>query len=144
MPFEIRDLDEGRGNLIIGSGTVTSEEYLTTHKAHLAQAEDKFRKYRYSLADYTAVTKVKVFSKDVRLIGELSKHAAAVNPDAIVAVVADQDVIYGLSRMWQISSDGTQWEIRVFKSTDDAKEWIAERVKERFGIDDLTIDCTRR
>jgi hypothetical protein len=144
MPIEIRDLDEGRGNLIIGSGTVTSEEYLTTHKAHLTQAEDKFRKYRYSLCDYTTVTKVEISSKDVQLIAKLSKDAAAVNPDAVVAVVADRDVIYGLSRMWQISSDGTQWEIRVFKSTDDAKKWIVERVKERFGIDDLTLGCTGR
>jgi hypothetical protein len=144
MPLEIRDLDEERGNLITGSGTVTSEEYLAALKAHLAQAKDKFQKYRYSLSDYTAVTKVEISSKDVELIAQLSKDAAVLNPDAVVAVVAPRDAAYGMARMWQILSDEAQWDIRVFRSTDDAKEWIVERVKERFGIDDLTMSCTGR
>jgi hypothetical protein len=70
--------------------------------------------------------------------------AAAVNPDAIVAVVAETDLTYGLSRMWEIMCDEIDWEIRIFRSTEEARNWIMERVKERWNIIDLTIVSTGR
>jgi hypothetical protein len=49
MPIEIRDLDNGIGVLISGTGVVTEEEFVDSHKKHLTQDEEKFKKYRYSM-----------------------------------------------------------------------------------------------
>lgn len=67
-------------------------------------------------------------------------RSAEVNPDALVAVVAPNDLEFGLSRMWQILSDETPWEIRVFRGGEEARMWIRERAKERWKITDLTVD----
>ena len=123
-----------------GRGILASEEYLSVLRDHLTADKEKFKRYRYSLSDYTAVTKVEVSADDVRLIAKLSVYASNLNPELVVAIVADRDVSYGLSRLWQLSTDESEWEILVFRSRDDAEAWLRERCRERFGIDDLTLD----
>ena len=139
MPIEIKDLDDGMGVSIIGRGVVTEEEYVDTLKKHLTQDKNKFKKYRYSISDYTAATKEKVPTKAINLIAQLCKEAALVNPDAVVAVVADKDITYGLSRMWEFFLGEIIWEVMVFRSRHDAETWVKKRVNEKFGINDLTM-----
>ena len=139
MPIEIRDLDGGIGNIILGSGVLTGEEYKNAIKTHLSQDRVKFKKYRYCLSDYTEVAKVDVPSSDIELVARLCKEAAVVNPEAVVANVAEKDIAFGLSRMWEILIDETNWEVMVFRKRGDAEAWIKEKVKEKYGIVDLTF-----
>ncbi|MCK5012153.1 MAG: hypothetical protein KAS98_16775, partial [Deltaproteobacteria bacterium] len=99
----------------------------------------KFKKYRYCLADWTVVSKVEIPTKAIKLIALLSKRAAIVNPDVVIATVADQDIMYALSRMAQTLRDEMNWENEVFRKRQDAKTWIRARVKQKYGIDDLTF-----
>lgn len=62
MPIEIKDLQGGLGNIIIGFGVVTDKEYVDALKEHLTQDKEKFKRYRYSLCDFTAITKAEVSS----------------------------------------------------------------------------------
>lgn len=143
MPIAITDLDEGIGNSILGSGSLTSKEYINALKKHLAQDTVKFKNYRYSLADYTAVTQLEeVPAGDVHLLADLCRQAAQINPDAIVAIVANKDFLFGLSRMWEILMHEAGWDIMVFKTRDSAETWIREKAKLKFGIEDLTISGT--
>lgn len=139
MPIEIRDMDGGIGNLIVGAGEVTEEEYIDALKKHLTQNRDKFKKYRYSIIDFTKVTEASVSSKAISLIANLCKGAAKVNPDPVVAVVANQELIYGLSRMWEMLCEETKWKIMVFRSRDDGVAWLKERVRDQYGDTDLTM-----
>jgi hypothetical protein len=140
MPIEVRDLDEGVGILIVGTGIVTDKEYVDAHKKYLMQDEDKLKKYRYSLSDYTGVTKAATSTEAITLIANLCKRVAKISPEAVVvAVVANQDMIYGLARMSQILMDETGWEHQVFRNREDAESWIKKRVKEKYGIDDLKM-----
>jgi len=43
--------------------------------------------------------------------------------------------------MWEIivENTGLQWETMVFRDREDAEDWIREKVKDKFGIDDLTF-----
>ena len=140
MPIEIKDLDGGRGNLIVGKEVLTGEEYVRALEDHLTGDKEKFKKYRYSLSDYTAVTEVEIPSGDIELMAEMCMKAAAVNPDAVVALITDDDLLYGLSRMWEILIDNTSWETMVFRNRKDAFAWVEKRVKEKHGIDDLTFE----
>jgi len=139
MPIEIKDVDGGRGNVITASGFLRDEEYIETLKRHLSQDKEKFKKYRYSLADYRAVTEVEISTPAIQLVASLCKAAAFVNPDVVVAVVAESDLKFGLSRMWEMLCEGIPWETSVFKSYEDAEKWIAERVKDKWNIVDPTI-----
>ena len=130
MPIEIRDLDGGLGNIILGRGTVTEAEYVDVLKKHLTQDKAKFKKYRCSLIDLTAVSKVEVSTKAIKLIAEHCMSAAIGNSEIVVAEVADKDLIFGLARMWEILTDATDWEIMVFRNREDADDWIRQKVKE--------------
>jgi len=139
MPIEIKDLDEGLGVSIIGRGVITDEEYLEALTEHLMQNKEKFKKYRYSLSDFTAVTKVCVSTKTITLINNLCISAAKINPNAVVATVADRDLIYGLARMSQLHIAETGWESMVFRDRRDAEAWIKKRVLEKYRIGGLTV-----
>ena len=140
MSINIRDVDGGLGNIITGRGIIIDEEYVDSLKKHLTQDEDKFKKYRYSLSDYTATTEIDIATESVDLIAHYCRKASVVNPEAVVAIVADEDLIYGLARMWEILIDETDWDTMVFRKREDAEAWIRERVKEKYEINDLTFD----
>ena len=65
----------------------------------------------------------------------LSKNALKVNPDIVIASVADQDIMFGLTRMAHAMRDGTDCENEIFQNRQDAEEWIREKVK-KYGIED--------
>jgi hypothetical protein len=52
----------------------------------------------------------------------------------VVAVVAAQELLFGLSRMWEMLADETGWESMICRDRGDAEAWIKKRVKEKFGI----------
>ena len=139
MPIKISDLDGGLGNLILGSGVIDDKEYLKAFREHLMQDAAKFRRYRYSLGDWTQVTQVNVTNDAIHQIADLCKKVSSVNPDAVVAVAAKSDVVFGLSRMSQLLMDETGWEHKVFRNREDAEEWIKAKVREKHGIADLTM-----
>jgi hypothetical protein len=72
----------------------------------------------------------------IKLIARFNIKAATVNPDVIIATVADQDIMYGLSRMAQTLRDDAAWENEVFRNRQDAEAWIKARVKQKYGIAD--------
>lgn len=139
MPIEIKDLDGGLGNLIKGYGVLNGTEYLSALKNHFSQDPEKFKKYIYSLCDFTGVTKLNMDSQDIAHAVKISREAAEINLNAVVAIVADKDITFGMSRMWAILFDEKNWEVLVVKDREDAEKWIKSRVKEKIGIDGLTI-----
>ena len=139
MPIEINDWDGGLGNIIHGRGIVSDRELIDVLKRHLTQDREKFRKYRYSLCDLTAVTKLDVTNKTVETVANLCIEAAKVNLDPVVAFVGKRDHVFGLMRMHEVKISGTDWETMVFRSKREAVGWIKEQVKEKFGIVNLSF-----
>ena len=139
MAIEIKDLDGGLGNLILGSGVIDDEEYFGILREHLMQDDTKFRKYCYSLCDWTQVAQVNVSNDAIYKVANLCKNASSVNPDAVVGIAAKSDLAFGLSRMSQMLMTETGWEYKVFRNREDAEEWIKATVREKYGIDDLSM-----
>ena len=139
MPVEIKDLDGGLGNLITGYGVLRGQEYLDAIKNHLSQDPEKFKKYIYSMCDLTKVTQLEVDSNDIDHAAKLCRESAEINLNAVVAIVSDKDITFGMSRMWEILFDEKNWEVMVFRDRADAEKWLMSRVKEKIGIDDLKI-----
>jgi len=139
MPIEIEDCDGGIGVRLVFRGIVTDQEFLESLKWHLTQDNERFKKYRYSLSDLSAITEVNIAHETIQQVAYLCEDAAKINPDPFVAYFADNDLVYGLSRMFDTLVGNTNWETMVFRSRNEALEWIRERVKEKFGIDDLTF-----
>jgi len=145
MTMEIQDCDGGIGNIIESRGTVTDQELIDSLKGHLTHDPEKFKNYKYILFDHTALTKMDITDETVEFIAGLFADASRVNPDPLVAVVAyvamgaDMDLIKRISRMYELFINRSCWETMVFRTKAEAVRWIKGKVREKFGIDDLTF-----
>ncbi len=139
MPITITDTDGGLGNIITGGAIISENEFLDTFKAHLTQDGEKFKQYRYSLSDYTNTIKLELSNKSLEIIAEYCQWASMTNPEAIVAFVADQEMVYRLAKIYEILTQHSKWEQQVFTNRKDAEAWIKQRVKEKYAIENLTL-----
>lgn len=146
MPIEIQDCDGGIGNIILSRGMVTDQELIESLKNHLSQDKDKFKKCKYILIDNTELTKVAFTDETVEFIAGQLADDARVNPDTVVAMVvyvamaANTDLIDGISRMREIFINQPCWENVIIRTRNEAVRWIRLKVKDKFGIDNLTFD----
>ena len=134
MPIEVKYLDGGKGTFFDGKGDITGEDIIGANK-EIFSSEEKIRRYKYTLLDLTSMDDFDVLTSDVEEIARINIGAAEIIPDFVVAIAARKDIVFGLSRMWQTLVDSTTWETKVFRTVDEAKVWIKERVKAKFGID---------
>jgi hypothetical protein len=146
MPIGIQDCDDGIGNIIVSRGMVTDQELIDSFKRHLTHEKEKFKKYKYIIFDHTALTKLDITNETVEFIAGLCEDTSRVNPDPIAAMVANVsvganlDLISKLSRMHELFIYRSCWETMVFRTKNEAVRWIKEKVRDKFGIDDLTFD----
>lgn len=139
MPVTIKDTDNGQGNFIEGKGSIIGKEYLSVMRTHLSQDAASFNRYRYSLVDFTEVAEIHFSNTEMDKLVWLCQEAAKINPNPLVAIVAENDVLFGLSRMYEALLAGSDWEIMVFRTIPEAENWIHARAKEKFDLDSLTF-----
>jgi hypothetical protein len=53
----------------------------------------------------------------------------------VIAVYAEDMVIFGLARMWEVLVHPSDWETQVFSDRTEAVAWLKGRVADRFGFD---------
>lgn len=114
------------GVLIRGFGTVTGTDLLQANNSIYADSE-KFSRLEYQLCDFSNVEKIIISPEEVQSIAEQDTTAAVTNGQQLIAIVADQDHIYGLSRMWQALTDDEHVISAVFKSRDEAETWLVQQ-----------------
>ena len=129
MPIE-RKLLPGGGSLLVGTGTLTGTEILVAINA-VHQTEEKTREIVFQIGDFRLVEKVELPTEDIKSVAERDRLTATINPNLITAVVAEKDILFGLSRMWEIFISDAPGDTAVFRSMDEAKSWVAEQIKLR-------------
>lgn len=145
MPIEMQDCDGGMGNLIASRAVVTDQELIDSWKRHLTLEKEKFKKYKYILMDHSEISKMVISNETVEFIAELFADTARANPDPIVAMVAyvtvgaNIDLLNRISRLHELFVHRSCWETRLFRTKPQAVRWIREKVRDRFGINDLTF-----
>ena len=140
MPIRVNDLDNGLGFIFIGEGLITGEDIIDSNKIIFSSIE-RMKKIKYGLIDYSDITQFNVSSSEIGTIASQDKKASKYIPDGVLAVTAKKDLVFGLTRMWEmiVENYGIPWETMVFRSRPDAEAWIKESVRKKFGIDDLTF-----
>ena len=138
MPVELMETDGGRGVVIVGRGTVTTEEYLSVHVPHVGDLR-AISRYLYSLSDYTRVDRVEVGSEAVRDIAHLCQAAYEANPGLLVALCATEDRAFGLSRMWEAFLGSPSWETMAFRTRPPAEEWLRARLADGSNAPELAF-----
>lgn len=135
MPYETHYVDSGKGVHKIGSGVVTSAEII--HGAiQEAADEERARKLKYGLVDFSQITELQVTTTMIRQIVEINRKLATFTPGVFVALVAPSPLAYGMSRLWLTFSEDLGWKAQVFRHRPDAIVWL----RKNLGAGDDTID----
>ena len=140
MPITVIDLDGGQGVLIRGDDHVTAEEYHDQIIAHLSKPSERLQAYLYTISDFTNVTGFEINLAYIRKVALKSIHVAKINPHVIVAIATNKPVFYSLARMWVGLARMTGWIMQVFRNRDDLDKWMRSKLKEKFDIDDFSLN----
>jgi hypothetical protein len=112
MPYDTHYVDSGKGIHKIGTGVVTSTEILLSAMKE-SMDEERARKLRYGLIDFTQTTEFRMTPEGVRQLVEINRKMARFTVGAFVAVVAPTPLTYGISRLWQTFSEDLGWKASV-------------------------------
>jgi hypothetical protein len=68
-------------------------------------------------------------AEDIRQIAHVPRQSLELRKDGKTAIVAPSDLAFGLSRMYQISSqpEPLSFEVQVFRDSEAAHKWLAEK-----------------
>ena len=100
------------------TGTLTDAD-LRDHQRHVLRDPD-FDPGLRQLWDLREVSATEVSTETLRDLAASTSYA----PETKRAVVAPRDVIYGLARMFQTLHEHAGEDFRVFRSADEAREWL--------------------
>ncbi len=126
MPIEYH-IAHGQYLIFNATDTVTGDEILKANEWLYSEfLEDDLA--RFQLWDFSAATEIRVDIDKIRKMAEQDKRAAQSLAKLVVACVAPDDLIYGLSRMWQAFADDAAIDAHVFRDHQSAEAWMLAKI----------------
>ena len=119
MPISYR-LDGDLNAIFTSVSGVVTDSDMVAHARRVATDPDILAGSR-ALVDFSGVEKVGVTAEGIRRVAEIFR-ANSYAPK--LAFVANADVAYGMSRMFEFQRDDSPAEIRTFRDYDEAKRWL--------------------
>lgn len=127
MPYEVIFQKSDGGVITIYSGVVTDEDLLQSANSKCRSVE-RMMSYRYALTDCSNVTEFNVTTEAVIKNAEIAKSAFAINSNILFVAAVPTDLMFGLSRLWQVYADESDRHTKVVRSREEADIWLAERL----------------
>ncbi len=120
--FEISYRSDG-GVILSWKGLVTGKELIDAF-SEIYATDEQIKRIAYQLVILTKSDEIMVTADDLRRVASLDIEASKVNPKMLVAVVGDRDIVFGLSRMWEVFVDDAPLNTSVFRTLEDAEAWL--------------------
>lgn len=127
MPITVANIKNG-GVLLKGEGIVTGTDIKQANDA-IYHSPEIIQNIKYQLCDYTNVRKFNVSAEEVIIIVQQDREAVKINPKIFVAAVGEEDLVYGLIRMWEFHIDISPLVSMAFRNIEDAEKWIEEKLQ---------------
>jgi hypothetical protein len=128
VAITINYLENGAGIEVVASGTVTGSEIIEAHREIYNAAN--IRRQRYQLIDRSECKEYLVSYAEVQKIAEIDKKASKTNPNIIIAIVAPEDLQFGMSRVWEAHVEETTFVTEIFRDRESAEHWLKEKLGE--------------
>ena len=129
MPYKIDYLEDSGGVITTYWGELTEAEFVECTESKFT-ALDQHIHYRYSISDFSAVSKLSISIDLLKSNALMSGYALDSNKSGYMAVVVNSDLIYGLSRQWKASTGNLDDRVAIFRSRQEADDWIEEKLSE--------------
>ena len=128
MPIRIEYTKNNLGVVLYHEGVVTGEElYDSISKVY---QDSRYPTLKYWIGDRTDCTEfLPDYNWQQRILG-LNRQESPRNPGMLLALVSPKALTFGMSRMFQIISEGDLFKTEVFRDRESAEKWV----KEELGI----------
>jgi hypothetical protein len=135
MPIQLEFLHEGLGVIFRCVGNLGLQHFSVANDRLLA-SPDRIRKLKYAIVD-ADLMEPQFFSPSEMdgIVLQDRQIASYAVPGLLVALVAEQNVVFALARMWEAFIEGIGWETKIFPSMAEAQEWVRIRVREKFQLE---------
>lgn len=120
MPYSTEWTD--KGVQWIYTGIVTGTDMLRSNIE--VYGDERFDDMRYQLVNFLNAESFDMTTEEVKEIAYRDKVAARSNPRVNVAVVATNDVIQALTRLYAEYSGSSPWKTELFETVEEAKKWL--------------------
>lgn len=104
------------------TGLVTGQELIDAKDRFFGHAFEPVA--AYVLCDFSEGEKFDIPSSDVDRLVEQDRAEIARHPKLLEVVIAPQNLVYGLARMWQAKVNSVRPHTAVVRSRDEAMEWL--------------------
>ncbi len=88
------------------------------------------------LCDYREITDFNLSKEDVALVVDQDKKHECLFDKSKIAIVAEDDLVFGMSRMWETLSSESNLTKMIFRNMNDAESWL--------GVDLSFLDSMNR
>jgi hypothetical protein len=133
MPLEFHILHGGMGRRWIVRGALRGKELIARNESILSSKS--YEGVRWLIIDERAITSLDLTPEQVRTIKQQDDRLARVLPELVTAVIVPSDLVYGMTRMWEMLTERPGWSVQAFRSEAEADAWLREEVRRKFGME---------
>ncbi|MDJ0847261.1 MAG: hypothetical protein QNK04_02660 [Myxococcota bacterium] len=130
MGIEVRLTADGIGAVYRSFGLLTGQDLLDAD-ARLREEIRRNPEIRYLLVDHSEVPAEKIESEAIHRVAADASKALELVREGVVAVVAPNEILFGLSRMWEILVEQPRLTTRVTRTRAEALAWLEEELGRR-------------
>ncbi len=123
MPISYQ-IDEARGLVLTTASGVLTDGDILQLKSNLV-TDPRWRPGLRELSDVRAIDRLEVTTAGVRQMMMADERDAAALASYRLAIVVAHQLAYGLARMYQMLTEHTIPNVRVFRDMEEAKSWLA-------------------
>ena len=128
MPIETRYIADGTGFEMIGKGHITGKEICDALEE--IYTSEKLPQQKFQIWHFTEVDNFDFPKHEFDRMVRLDANASQSNPNIIIAVVGEEDLIFGMSRMWEahMQIEDAGFETMTFRQRAEADAWISMKL----------------
>ncbi|MFW2371958.1 MAG: hypothetical protein ACN4GM_02475 [Gammaproteobacteria bacterium] len=124
MPVRIEYTKDKIGVVLHHEGVVSGEELINS--VSKVYSDERYLNLRYWIGDRTSCTEFLPDTRSLKIIAELSKQESSRNPGILLALVAPNDLEFGMSRMFEFLAGESLFITKVFRARSTADKWIRQ------------------
>lgn len=125
MPIQINILQNGIGIEFCSLGIVTGKEIIEANKK--IYTREYLLPLKYKIIDRSKCTDYRVTAEEMKVIANQDLEASKINRNITIVLVSQNDLQYGMTRMWQMLTEDTGFQSEIFGDRESANEYINER-----------------
>ncbi|MDY6855933.1 MAG: hypothetical protein SWO11_14750 [Thermodesulfobacteriota bacterium] len=122
MPIEYDIIKEKNTVIVVGSGVISATDIIN-HLDSLAE-DDRYTAPMKKLVDYRDIESINILPDEAEIIAQRKKKLSKKFSGEKCAFVSPSDLTYGTARVHQALIDGTDINTQVFRSFEEALDWL--------------------